>query len=169
MPKQQHSDAGIADLLRSLAIPYPTTAVHIGRKVGILPELVKKHNETVAALEGVLTRYFKDPDRLPSKRPTMRVGGWMGMGGQKVDAIDYLTQKVQRFEERVEATREQIGAKQPTNYGFASFSSVPYAHVVAKKLAGKTKKGARLDLAPAPIDILWENLTMSDAARQVLQ
>jgi hypothetical protein len=89
-------------LLRSLSIPYPTTAVHIGRKVGVLPELIKRHNDTVRALEGVLTRYFKNPDRLPTNRPTLRIGGWMGMGGKKVDAIDYLTQKIQRFEERIE-------------------------------------------------------------------
>lgn len=28
----------------------------------------------------------------------------MGMGGKKVDAIDYLTQKIQRFEERIEVS-----------------------------------------------------------------
>lgn len=78
--------------------------MHIGRRVGTLPELIKRHNDAVRALEGVLTTYFKNPDRLPTKRPTMRIGGWMKMGGTKVDAIDHLTQKIQRFEERIEVS-----------------------------------------------------------------
>lgn len=89
----------------------------------------------------------------------------MGMGGKKVDAIDYLTTKIQRFEERVEVTRQQIGEKKPENYGFCSFESVPFAHIVAKKLAGKKKRGAHFELAPMPQDLIWDNLTMGDAAR----
>lgn len=90
--KKYQTDAALQSLLLGLNIPYPTTAVHIGRRVGALPELVKKHNETVKELEEVLTRYFKDPNRLPSKRPTKRIGGWMGMGGNKVDASELTRQ-----------------------------------------------------------------------------
>ncbi|GAA5989842.1 hypothetical protein JCM10908_002342 [Rhodotorula pacifica] len=163
--KKYQTDAGLHSLLLSLNIPYPTTAVHIGRRVGALPELVKKHNETVKELEEVLTRYFKDPNRLPSKRPTKRIGGWMGMGGNKVDAIDYLTEKIKRYEQRVEATRAQIHERKAESYGFASFESVPYAHIVAKTLRGKRKQGSYFDLAPQPKDIQWDNLNMGDAAR----
>lgn len=60
------------------------------------------------------------------------------------------------MEERIEATREQIGEKKAENYGFASFESVPFAHIVAKKLTGKTKAGSVFDLAPSPHDIIWE-------------
>lgn len=45
---------------------------------------------------------------------------------------------------------------QAENYGFASFESVPYAHIVAKKLTGRTKNGSTLNLAPTPHDIIWE-------------
>ncbi|KAK4699727.1 calcium permeable stress-gated cation channel, partial [Phenoliferia sp. Uapishka_3] len=131
--KPLKSDAGIATLLSSLNIPYPTTAVHIGRRVGQLPELIEAHNAAVRALEGVLTRYFKDPERLPTNRPTLRIGGWLGVcGGKKVDAIDFLTEKIKRYDERIEVTRHQIDEKKAENYGFASFESVPYAHLVAK-------------------------------------
>lgn len=85
--KNSKSDTGIAQLLSSLNIPYPTTAVHIGRKVGVLPELIEAHNAAVRALEGVLTRYFKDPDQLPTNRPSMRIGATMGCGGQKVVSL----------------------------------------------------------------------------------
>jgi hypothetical protein len=100
--KKYQTDAGLNALLQSLNIPYPTSAVHIGRRVGVLPALIKKHNEAVKELEEVLTSYLKNPDKIPAQRPTKRLGGWMGMGGQKVDAIDYLTQKIKALEERVE-------------------------------------------------------------------
>lgn len=94
--KKFQTDAGLQGLLPSLNIPYPTTAVHIGRRVGALPALIKKHNETVAELEGVLTRYFKNPHKLGA-RPSKRIGGWMGLGGQKVDAIGALSPPTPRF------------------------------------------------------------------------
>lgn len=90
----------------------------------------------------------------------------MKLGGKKVDAIDYLTQKIQRFEERIETTRAQMDLRATLNYGFASFESVPYAHIVAKKLSGKRKLGSRFDLAPVPQDIIWNNITLTDAARR---
>lgn len=49
-----------------------------------------------------------------------------------------------------------IDEKKAENYGFASFESVPYAHLVARKLAGKRKMGAHFELAPVPKDIIWE-------------
>ncbi|GAA6054811.1 hypothetical protein JCM3770_007446 [Rhodotorula araucariae] len=162
--KKFQTDAGLQGLLASLNIPYPTTAVHIGRRVGALPTLIKKHNETVMELEEVLTRYFKKPDKMGA-RPTKRIGGWMGLGGQKVDAVDYLTEKIKRLEERVELARQQIHERKAENYGFASFESVPYAHIVAKTLHGKRRHNAEFELAPQPSDLIWENLTMGNAAR----
>ncbi|BGP19976.1 hypothetical protein JCM10213_006753 [Rhodosporidiobolus nylandii] len=163
--KQYQTDEGLAQLLTSLNIPYPTSAVHIGRRVGALPALIEKHNEAVKELEEVLTRYFKNPDRLPTNRPTKRIGGWLGMGGHKVDSIDYLTQKITQLDQRVHLARSQINERKAENYGFASFESVPFAHIVAKKLRGKRRHNAHFDLAPQPNDIQWSNLTLSDAAR----
>lgn len=85
--KKYQTDAGLAGLLASLNIPYPTTAVHIGRRVGALPALIKKHNETVKELEEVLTTYLRHPDHVPTSRPTKRIGGKFGLGGQTVDSI----------------------------------------------------------------------------------
>lgn len=157
--KHNQSDQGVNNLLRTLAIPYPTTAVHIGRKVGTLPELIEAHNNAVRKLEGVLTQYFKNPDRLPTNRPTMRVKR------KKVDAVDFLTAKIQRFEERIEGARQDAQKTRPTNYGFASFEAVPFAHIVARKLEGKSKQGTHFQLAPQPQDIIWPNLTMKDATK----
>jgi hypothetical protein len=102
--KRAQTDQGLSSLLSSLNVPYPTTAVHIGRRVGALPSLIEKHNETVKELEEVLTTYFKNPDRVPTNRPRKRIGGWMGMGGKKVDAVDYLTEKIKNLDNRIEVS-----------------------------------------------------------------
>lgn len=36
---------------------------------------------------------------------------------------------------------------------------------MAKRLAGKAKKGAHFELAPQPTDIIWDNITMTDGSR----
>ncbi|GAA5908026.1 hypothetical protein JCM5296_004359 [Sporobolomyces johnsonii] len=159
--KKSQTDAGLAALLSSLSIPYPTTAVHIGRRVGALPALIKKHNEAVKDLEGVLTRYFKNPDRLPTNRPMKRIGGFAGRRGEKSEADVIVLCVVARGQ----VARQQIQERKAENYGFASFESVPYAHIVAKTLRGKRRNGAHFELAPQPVDIIWENLTMGDGAR----
>ena len=88
VPKKFQSDEGIRAIFQSMQMPYPTTSVHIGRRVGDLPQLIKKHNNTVRELEHVLVAYLKD-GKLGKKRPTVTPGG--GFGGKKVDAIDYYT------------------------------------------------------------------------------
>lgn len=89
VPKKFQSDDGIRAIFQSMEMPYPTTSVHIGRRVGDLPEMTEKHNDTVRELEHVLVRYLKD-GKVGKKRPTIRLGG-KGCGGEKVDAIDYYT------------------------------------------------------------------------------
>lgn len=48
------------------------------------------------------------------------------------------------------------------SYGFASFSNVASAHIVAKRVADKRVKGVAITLAPPPSSIIWRNLTLSD-------
>lgn len=82
VPKKIQSDDGLKSLLQSIQLPYPTTAVHIGRRVGQLPELIEFHNQTVRELETVLVRYLKG-GQIGKARPTITIGGTMGCGGQK--------------------------------------------------------------------------------------
>ena len=86
--KKYQSDEGLRVIFESVQVPYPTTSVHIGRRVGDLPERIERHNETVKELEAVLVKYLKD-GKIGKKRPTKRLGGFMCFGGQTVDAIDY--------------------------------------------------------------------------------
>ena len=88
VPKKYQSDEGIRAIFQSMQMPYPTTSVHVGRRVGDLPELIEKHNDAVRELEHVLVGYLKG-GKLGKKRPTVSLGG--GYGGKKVDAIEYYT------------------------------------------------------------------------------
>ncbi|KAF8520851.1 DUF221-domain-containing protein [Gautieria morchelliformis] len=164
VPKALQSDQGLKSLFASLSIPYPATSVHIARRVGRLPELIKYHNDAVRDLEAVLVRYLKD-GKADHKRPTVTVGGFLGMGGTKKDAIDFYTNRIRNAERSIQEAREQIAASQgkAERYGFASMAAVPYAHIVAYMLRNKHPKGTRIESAPNPKDIIWENLNASDA------
>ncbi|KZT39324.1 DUF221-domain-containing protein [Sistotremastrum suecicum HHB10207 ss-3] len=163
VPKQLQSDEGLRSLFASLQVPYPTTSVHIGRRVGRLPELIKYHNDAVCELEQVLVTYLRG-GKIGKKRPTITQGGFLGIGGKKVDAIDFYTNKLRNTERAIEDWRMKIDTRKAEPYGFASMAAVPYAHIVAKLLRGKRKQGTIIQLAPNPKDIIWENLNQSDAA-----
>ena len=90
VPRKYQSDDGIRAIFESVQVPYPTTSVHVGRKVGRLPELIEYHNMAVRELEQVLVTYLKG-GRIAKDRPTIRIGGFLGMGGVKKDAIDFYT------------------------------------------------------------------------------
>jgi calcium permeable stress-gated cation channel len=90
VPKKLQSDPGIQNIFDSVQVPYPTTAVHIGRRVGDLPHLIEVHNNTVRQFEQVLVHYLKG-GKIGKKRPSIRLGGFWGMGGVVRDAIDYYT------------------------------------------------------------------------------
>ncbi|KAJ7496910.1 hypothetical protein FB451DRAFT_1209236 [Mycena latifolia] len=162
VPKSNQSDAGIKQIFDSLRVPYPTTSVHIGRKVGKLPELIEYHNETVRELETYLVKYLRG-GKIGKRRPRVRIGGSCGCGGTKKDAIEFYTEKLKRTEAAIEDYRQHFHEHKPENYGFASMAAVPYAHVVAKILGNKHPKGTDISLAPNPKDIIWENMNKSDS------
>uniref|UniRef100_A0A0W0F141 Uncharacterized protein n=1 Tax=Moniliophthora roreri TaxID=221103 RepID=A0A0W0F141_MONRR len=58
VPEKLRSDEGISRILTGLKIPYPTTSVHIGHKVGQLPDVIKYHNQTVREFKAVLVKFF---------------------------------------------------------------------------------------------------------------
>lgn len=162
VPKKLQKDEGLEAIFQTVKVPYPTTSVHIGRKVGELPDLIEYHNKTVREFEKVLVKYLKG-GKIKAKRPMIRVGGSCGCGGEKKDAIEFYTGKLKRTEAAVENYRVKIETHKAENYGFASMAAVPYAHIVAKFLANKHPKGTEIELAPNPKDIVWSNMNKSDA------
>ncbi|KAJ7188676.1 hypothetical protein C8R46DRAFT_27864 [Mycena filopes] len=161
VPKSSQSDTGLKEIFDSVRVPYPTTSVHIGRKVGKLPELIEYHNETVRELETYLVKYLRG-GKIGKRRPTVRIGATCGCGGTKKDAIEFYTEKLKRTEAAIQDYRHHFHEHKPENYGFASMAAVPYAHIVAKMLGSKHPRGTTISLAPHPKDIIWENMNKSD-------
>lgn len=140
----------------------------IGRNVKGLSELIRQHEETVRLLESYLAKYLKNPHKLPASRPMCKPakGDHSYSRRQKVDAIEYLTERMQRLELEIQRGRDNIDMRNPMPYGFSSYNTMPEAHAAAYRARRKHKKGVTVKLAPAPEDIIWDNLPLSKASRR---
>lgn len=108
------------------------------------------------------------------KRPLVRIGGtWGCFGGEKVDAINYYSEKVQNLQSKIIEERSRISSSKKTNYGWILFDKVSWAHANAKYLASassplksfsKIFEGTTpsIELAPQPKDIIWSNLSLNE-------
>ncbi|CAG8571374.1 3957_t:CDS:2 [Cetraspora pellucida] len=169
VPHSMQSDQGLLKLMDSFNVKYPISQAHIARKVGKLPELLKKHEVAVRKLESVLVKYLNDPENLPEARPTHHIEG---LCGPSIDSIECYTQEIQSLENQIFECRNAISDRKPLNYGFVSFINIPDAHKVAKDLRDKSiiqrtqhVVTPKVMLAPLPKDIIWSNLSISDAIR----
>ena len=142
----------------------------IARNVRILPDLIKEHERTVRKLEKVLAKYLKDPHNLPAARPLCapskhdRSFGTYPKG-QKLDAIEYLTQRIKDLEIEIKEVRLSVDRRNTMSYGFASYSDISEAHAIAYAARKKRPQGATITLAPRPNDIIWDNMPLSAATR----
>jgi hypothetical protein len=91
-----------------------------------------------------------------------------------VDAIDYLSQQIQSYEEQIEHIRSNVQGIKPENYGWISFSRVSWAHATAKQLRNSVPSKFKttalsspsIRLAPQPNDVIWSNMSLSQATRR---
>lgn len=163
IPPTYRSDEG---LLRLTDEVNPTASIpraSIGRNVKELPQLIEEHERVVKELEEVLAKYFKNPDRLPAKRPTCKpIKDFRGENTpEKVDAIDYYTVRIRALEAEIRHVRESVDKRNAMPYGFASWESIDHAHMVAYAARNKHPHGTNITLAPRPNDIIWANLGLS--------
>lgn len=131
----------------------------IGRNVKELPKLLQKHKEAVFKLEGILAKFFKDPDNLPP-RPTCRPSSDdKSMGrGIKVDAIQYYRSRIEELEGHILTIRDGIDQRDAMRYGFVSYPTVSRAHIAAQAARGKHPQGTSIKLAARPRDVIWDNI-----------
>ena len=130
--------------------------------------MIAEHDKVVRQLETVLAKYLKRPDRLPAKRPTCRPAKKHKSDHpeEKVDAIDYLMDRIQSLEIKIKDVRETIDKRNAMSYGFASWESIENAHAVAYTARRKHPQGTTIRLAPRPNDVIWENVGLSKSARR---
>lgn len=136
----------------------------------ILPQLIEEHGKTVRKLEKVLAIYLKDPSNLPASRPvclpSKKDPSYSTYpAGQKVDAIEYLTQRIKVLEIEIKEVRLKVDKRGSMGYGFASYADISEAHSIAYTCRKKKPHGATVTLAPRPNDIIWDNMPLTSATR----
>jgi calcium permeable stress-gated cation channel len=152
IPAQSRTDEGV---LRATDEVNPTGTLpkaSIGRNVKILPKLIDQHEKAVKKLEGILSKYLKNPEKLPDKRPTMipspKSKGDKSEG--KVDSIDYLTHRIHELAMEIQDVRDRVDWRDAMAYGFASWDRIETAHTVAFSARRKHPMGTTIVLAPRP-------------------
>ncbi|KAJ4378163.1 hypothetical protein N0V83_000996 [Neocucurbitaria cava] len=163
------SDQGIIEVTDSLRTTPDVPRASIGRNVKDIPDLIEAHEEAVIELEKVLAKYLKNPNQLPAERPLCtpsKKDPEFVNKKQKVDAIDYLTARIQRLESQIKEIRETIDKRDAMSYGFASYETIDSAHSVAFAARRKHPKGTTIRLAPKPKDIIWKNLPLDPKTRR---
>ncbi|KAF2856875.1 DUF221-domain-containing protein [Plenodomus tracheiphilus IPT5] len=169
IPKSSRTDAGLVELVEQAKQTSAIPRAAIGRNVKDLPKLIEDHDNAVRELEQHLAKYMRNPKSLPSKRPTCKAkkDDIAVHGKEKLDAIDYLTDRIARLETKIKAVRESVDMRNPMSYGFASYTHIEDAHAVAHASRKKGPAGCDVYLAPKPHDLLWQNLPMSRRTRRI--
>ncbi|KAI1116855.1 hypothetical protein F5Y14DRAFT_35947 [Nemania sp. NC0429] len=170
IPKNYASDEGIARIIDSAVPQSSFSRTVIARNVKLIPSLIGQHDQTVRELEKVLAKYLKDPQNLPPARPmcypSKKDPSYSTYPkGQKIDAIDYLTQRIRELETEIKEVRNSLDKRNTFSYGFASYDDISEAHAIAYTLRNKKPLGATVVLAPKPNDIIWDNMPLSPATR----
>lgn len=170
IPKQACSDEGIARIIDEMAPNSSFARTAIARNVKELPDLIVEHDGAVRKLEKVLAKYMKNPNQLPAARPSCRPSKKDRAYAtypkdQKLDAIEYWTQRIRTLELEIKETRLSVDKRSSMPYGFASYSDIPEAHSIAYSARKKKPHGAIIRLAPRPNDIIWDNMPLSSASR----
>ncbi|KAL1311398.1 hypothetical protein AAFC00_001565 [Neodothiora populina] len=167
IPRGLRTDEGLVKITEEAKDIGTTPRTSIGRNVKDLPDLVEEHEKSVRALESVLAKYLKNPNKLPPNRPVYKVtkSDQSYRKGQKVDAIEYLTSRIRELEIEVKEVRESVDKRNAMPFGFASYEQISDAHVVAYATRNKAPHKTHIALAPKPHDLIWKNLSMSSRQR----
>ncbi|PNS20772.1 hypothetical protein CAC42_2703 [Sphaceloma murrayae] len=168
IPKDLRSNEGITSLAEQTCPSADVPRAAIARNVKELPELVSEHTATVEQLEEVLAKYLKNPNKMPAQRPTCKVAKKDAayQKGKKVDAIEYLTNRIQNLERQIKEVRQSVDTRNAMNYGFASWQNIADAHATAYAARKGGAKKTVMRLAPKPHDFIWQNMPLTRKDRQ---
>ncbi|KAI9482660.1 MAG: hypothetical protein EXX96DRAFT_555188 [Benjaminiella poitrasii] len=125
----------------------------------------EKHNRTF--FKGLVEPSEKTKETIEKshRRPTVRIGGFLGLvGGKKVDAIEYYTKLFDDLDQTV-MERRQSPNYEMTNVGFVTFEDMNSA-VVASQIAISPKPFvSRTSMACEPRDVLWSSIAIRGRER----
>jgi hypothetical protein len=90
IPPKYRSEEGLWKIFQGMELIHQVTSVHIGKAVGMLPELIETHNKNVEEFEQVIVSHLKK-DPHGKRKSTVGVGGCCGLGGRRIDVIKLHT------------------------------------------------------------------------------
>ncbi|KAI5795120.1 hypothetical protein EDC01DRAFT_654152 [Geopyxis carbonaria] len=99
-----------------------------------------------------------------SSRPRLTLRkGWFKLSSKKVDAINFLTNKLQDLDDKITEARRKEYSAMPL--AFITMDSVPAAQVAIQALLDPTPGAMIARQAPSPSDIVWPNTYLSRTSR----
>ncbi|XWS12878.1 hypothetical protein CRYUN_Cryun37aG0127900 [Craigia yunnanensis] len=122
-----------------------------------LAELVKKKKSKQNWLDYYQLKYSRNS----AKRPFMKTG-FLGLCGEKVDAIDYHISEIEKLSKEIAEERERV-KKDPKSImpaAFVSFKSRWAAAVCAQTQQSRNPTLWLTEWAPEPRDVYWQNLAI---------
>ncbi|KAL2473469.1 Calcium permeable stress-gated cation channel 1 [Forsythia ovata] len=122
-----------------------------------LAKLVKEKKSKQNWLDYYQLKYSRNQ----SKRP-MKKTGFLGLCGDKVDAIDYQTVEVERLSKEIDEERQRVKAdpKCIMPAAFVSFKTRWGAAVCAQTQQSRNPTLWLTEWAPEPRDVYWNNLAI---------
>ncbi|XAR53807.1 hypothetical protein NMG60_11022493 [Bertholletia excelsa] len=120
-----------------------------------LAKLVKEKKSKQNWLDYYQLKYSRNQ----SKRPVMKTG-FLGLCGQKVDAIEYRTSEIDKLTKEIDAEREYVknNPKSIMPAAFVSFKTRWGAAVCAQTQQSRDPTMWLTEWAPEPCDVFWQNL-----------
>ncbi|XAR65685.1 hypothetical protein NMG60_11009874 [Bertholletia excelsa] len=122
-----------------------------------LAKLVEKKKNKQNWLDFYQLKYSRNQ----AKRPVMKTG-FLGLWGNKVDAIDFQTSEIERLSKEIAAERERI-TNNPDSImpaAFVSFRTRWGAAVCAQTQQSRDPTIWLTEWAPEPRDVYWHNLAL---------
>ncbi|KAI8973738.1 hypothetical protein BDF20DRAFT_883871 [Mycotypha africana] len=99
----------------------------------------------------------KEGGQKKSKRPTVRVGGFLGIGGKKVDAIEYYTKLFDDLDKEV-LDRRKSPHYEMTSVGIVTFKSMSSSVIASQIAINPEPFRCRTVMAYEPRDIIWDSI-----------
>ncbi|KAL0092793.1 hypothetical protein J3Q64DRAFT_1672896 [Phycomyces blakesleeanus] len=185
IPEKLRSDHELADYFEHLNIG-PVESCYVVRHISHLNKLLKKRLSALKHLERAYATYWGNPCKIPeydpdlvledakmlkrkrgtqSHRPQVKTG-FLGLFGEKVDAIEYYTKMFDELDKRVVEARQSTDFEM-TNVGFVTFKNMASALIVSQIAISPTPFVCRTVMAYEPRDVLWNNVTIRGRERLV--
>ncbi|KAH7545698.1 calcium permeable stress-gated cation channel 1 [Ziziphus jujuba] len=122
-----------------------------------LAKLVKKKKK----MQNWLVYYRNKFSRNDSKRPMMKTG-FLGLWGDRVDALEYYTTEIDKLSKEIAEERERVinDPKSVVPAAFVSFKTRWGAAVCAQTQQSRNPTLWLTDWAPEPRDVYWKNLAI---------